>query len=97
MQLLTNRLESVANEKLGIDVVRIENVRVGDKAGTAITTGWYINPKVFFAIQNVITGSTPSPGFYLEYYIKNNLKLILNQGTADEQGIGADLQWIYDY
>src|SRR5699024_4961253 len=64
MQLLMNRLESVANEKLGIDVVRIENVRVGGKAGTAITTGWYINPRVFFAIQNVITGSTPSPGFY---------------------------------
>jgi hypothetical protein len=52
---------------------------------------------VFFAIQNVITGSTPKPGFYLEYYLRNNLKLILSQGTGNQQGVGADLQWKYDY
>ncbi|HYW36473.1 MAG TPA: translocation/assembly module TamB domain-containing protein, partial [Balneolaceae bacterium] len=97
MQLLMNRLESLANQKLGIDVVKIENVQVGGKSGTSVTTGWYINPKVFFAIQNVITGSTPSPGFYLEYYIKKNLKLILSQGTNNRDGVGADLEWKHDY
>jgi autotransporter translocation and assembly factor TamB len=97
LKFLANRIESIATTKLGIDVFRIESTRVGGKAGTAITTGWYINPRVFFAIQNVITGSTPSPGFYLEYYLKNNLKLILSQGTEGQGGIGADLQWKLDY
>lgn len=97
MQFLANRVESIATTKLGIDVVKIENTNVGGKVGTAITTGWYISPKVFFAIQNVITGSTPSPGFYLEYYLKKNLKLILSQGAGNRGGIGADLQWEYDY
>jgi autotransporter translocation and assembly factor TamB len=97
MHFLANRIESLATEKLGVDVVKIENTRVGGKTGTAITTGWYINPKVFFAIQNVITGSTPKPGFYLEYYLRKNLKLILSQGTGNRQGVGADLQWKYDY
>jgi autotransporter translocation and assembly factor TamB len=97
MHFLANRIESLATEKLGVDVVKIENTRVGGKTGTAITTGWYINPKVFFAIQNVITGSTPKPGFYLEYYLRKNLKLILSQGTGNRQGVGADLQWKHDY
>jgi uncharacterized protein YjbI with pentapeptide repeats len=97
MQFLANHLESIATTKLGIDVVKIENTNVGGKSGTAITTGWYISPRVFFAIQNVVTGSTPSPGFYLEYYLKKNLKLILSQGTSNQQGVGADLEWKYDY
>lgn len=95
MEVLVDRLESVATRRLGIDVVRIENTRVGGDSGTSITTGWYINPKVFFAIQNVITGSTPTTGFYLEYYLQEDLKLILSQGNENRQGI--DLQWEHDY
>lgn len=95
VEVLLDRLESVATRRLGIDVVRIENTRVGGDSGTSITTGWYINPKVFFAIQNVITGSTPTTGFYLEYYLRENLKLILSQGNENRQGI--DLQWEHDY
>jgi autotransporter translocation and assembly factor TamB len=95
MDVLLDRVESIATRKLGIDVVRIEQTRVGGDSGTSITTGWYINPKVFFAIQNVITGSTPSTGFYLEYFLKENLKLILSQAPDNRQGV--DVQWEYDY
>lgn len=95
VEVLLDQVEALATRKLGIDVVRIENTRVGGENGTSITTGWYINPKVFFAIQNVITGTTPSTGFVLEYYLKENLKLILSQGNDNRQGV--DVQWEYDY
>lgn len=95
MEVLLDRVEAIATKRLGIDVVRIENTRIGGESGTSITTGWYINPKVFFAIQNVITGSTPTTGFYLEYYLQKNLKLILSQGNDNRQGM--DVQWEYDY
>lgn len=95
MEVLLDRLESIATGRLGIDVVRIETTRIGGESGTSITTGWYINPKVFFAIQNVITGSTPTTGFYLEYYLQETLKLILSQNNENRQGI--DLQWEHDY
>ncbi|MBN2732939.1 MAG: translocation/assembly module TamB domain-containing protein [Balneolaceae bacterium] len=95
MEVLLDRVESIATKRLGIDVVRIETTRIGGESGTSITTGWYINPKVFFAIQNVITGSTPTTGFYLEYYLRENLKLILSQRNDNRQGV--DLQWEYDY
>ncbi len=91
-EVLLNRAEAIATQKLGVDVVRIDNTT--SESGTVITTGWYINPKVFFAIQNVIAGN-PHIGFYLEYYLKEDLKLILSQDSNYGQGI--DLQWEYDY
>jgi autotransporter translocation and assembly factor TamB len=95
VEILLDRVEAMATRRLGIDVVRIEQTRIGGDSGTSVTTGWYINPKVFFAIQNVITGSTPTTGFFLEYYLKQNLKLILSQGNDNRQGV--DVQWEHDY
>lgn len=95
LDVLMDRVESLATQRLGIDVVKIENTRVGGDTGTSITTGWYINPKVFFAIQNVITGTTPDTGFLLEYMIRNNLKLIISQGNDNRQGV--DLKWNFEY
>lgn len=95
LEVVMDRIESLATQRLGIDVVKIDNTRVGGEAGTSITTGWYINPKVFFAIQNVITGSSPDTSFLLEYLLKKNLKLIISQGNDSRQGV--DLKWNYDY
>ncbi len=95
LEILLDRVETLATRRLGIDVVKIDHTRVGGDTGTSITTGWYLNPKVFFAIQNVITGSTPDTGFLLEYSLRENLKLILSQGNESRQGI--DLKWNYDY
>ena len=95
LDVLLDRVEALATQKLGIDVVKIDNTRVGGETGTSITTGWYINPKVFFAIQNVITGSSPDTSFLLEYMLRKNLKLILQQGNDIRQGV--DVKWNYDY
>jgi len=95
LDIFMDRIESLATQRLGIDVVRIDNTHSGGETGTSITTGWYINPKVFFAVQNVITGSTPDTGFLLEYLLKKNLKLIISQGSDARQGV--DLKWNYDY
>jgi len=95
LDVLLDRVEALATQRLGIDVVKIDNTRSGGETGTSITTGWYLNPKVFFAIQNVITGSTPDTGFLLEYMLREDLKLILRQGNDIRQGV--DLKWNYDY
>lgn len=93
--ILLDRVETLATQQLGIDVVRIDNTRSGGETGTSITTGWYLNPKVFFAIQNVITGSSPDTGFKLEYMLRKDLNLILRQGNNIRQGV--DIKWNYDY
>lgn len=95
IDVLMDRVEALATQKLGIDVVKIDNTRSGGENGTSITTGWYINPKVFFAIQNVITGSRPDTSFLLEYKLRKNLKILLRQGNGIRQGV--DVRWNYDY
>jgi len=95
VDLLLDRVETLATRKLGIDVVRIDNTRRSGESGTAIKTGWYLNPKVFFAVQNEITGAVPNTIFILEYLLKKNLKLIITQGDDNREGI--DLKWNYDY
>jgi autotransporter translocation and assembly factor TamB len=95
LDVLLDRVEALATQKLGIDVVKIDNTTAGGETGTSITTGWYLNPKVFFAIQNVITGSTPDTGFLLEYMLRKDLKLIIRQGNGIQQGV--DVRWNYDY
>ncbi|TYP92125.1 Autotransporter translocation and assembly factor TamB [Fodinibius salinus] len=95
IDVLLDRVEALATRKLGIDVVKIDNTQTAGDNGTAITTGWYISPKVFFAIQNVITGSRPDTSFLLEYELKKNLKLLLRQGNGIREGI--DIKWDYDY
>lgn len=95
LEVLLDRVEALATQRLGIDVVKIDNTRQGTESGTSITTGWYLSPKVFFAIQNIISGSTPDTGFLLEYQLKKNLKLIIRQENSSHQGV--DVQWNFDY
>jgi autotransporter translocation and assembly factor TamB len=93
--LLLDRVEALATQKLGIDVVKIDNTNLGGQNGTSITTGWYLSPKVFFAIQSIIAGSTPDTSFRLEYLLRDNLELIIQQGNGIRQGV--DIRWEYDY
>ncbi len=95
LDVLLDRVETLATQKLGIDVVKIDNAKSGGETGTSITTGWYLNPKVFFAVQNIITGTTPDTSFLLEYLLQKNLKLIIRQGNGIRQGV--DLRWNYEY
>lgn len=95
MDVLLDKVEALATQRLGIDVVQIDNTRNGADSSTSIKTGWYLNPKVFFAIQNEITGSTPDTIFILEYLLKKNLKLIITQGSNSQTGL--DVRWQHDY
>ncbi len=94
-EALLNRVESLATQKLGVDVVQIENNQSGSGGGTSIKTGWYLNERTFLAILNNISGSTPNTTFILEYMLRKNLELILTQGSESREGI--DLHWHKDY
>ena len=94
-EFLMDRVESIATQQLGIDVVQIDNTRSGSNSTTSIKTGWYINKRTFFALLNEINSSTPKTLFILEYMLNENLELIITQGDDTRQGV--DLRWKVDY
>jgi autotransporter translocation and assembly factor TamB len=95
IQLLANRVERIASQRLGIDVVQIDNSRSGSNNATTLKTGWYLSEKTFFAILNELGVTNPQTQFLLEYYINQNLNLVITQDVED--GTRFDLRWQYDY
>ncbi|NBC26245.1 MAG: hypothetical protein GVY08_05260, partial [Bacteroidetes bacterium] len=94
MDVILDRVEILASQQLGIDVVRIDNSRTGSDSSTSILTGWYLNRRTFFALVNEVDTS-PKTLFLLEYLLKENLELIITQGDDSRQGV--DLRWKYEY
>lgn len=94
LNVLLDRVELLASQRLGIDVVQIDNSRTSSDSNTSILTGWYLNRKTFFALVNEIS-TTPKTLFILEYMLKENLELIITQGDDSRQGV--DLRWKLDY
>jgi autotransporter translocation and assembly factor TamB len=94
LEVVLDRVEMLASQRLGIDVVQIDNSQSGSN-NTVIKTGWYLNRSTFFAILNEIDGTNPKTLFVLEILLKENLELIITQGDDTRQGI--DLQWKKDY
>jgi len=95
IDILLDRVELLASQRLGIDVVQIDNTRSGSSNSTAIKTGWYLNERTFFAILNEVGGARPSTLFILEYMLRENLELIITQGDDSREGV--DLKWQLDY
>lgn len=95
LDILLDRVEMIASQRLGIDVVQIDNSRSGSNSTTSITTGWYLNRRTFFAILNEISSTRPKTLFLIEYMLTDNLELILLQGDDSREGI--DLRWKFDY
>lgn len=95
MDLILDRVEALASQNLGIDVVQIDNTRSGSSNTTTIKTGWYLNRRTFFAILNEVGGSRPKTLFMVEYLLRDNLELILTQGDDSREGV--DLRWRLDY
>tara|TARA_R100001143_G_C3360597_1_gene135216 strand:- start:7186 stop:11631 length:4446 start_codon:yes stop_codon:yes gene_type:complete len=95
LEVLLDRVEMLASQRLGIDVVQIDNTRAGSSNTTSIKTGWHLNPRTFFAILNEVGGSRPKTLFLLEYLLTENLELIILQGDDLREGI--DLRWNLDY
>ena len=94
LDILLDRVELLASQSLGIDVVQIDNSRTSSDSNTSILTGWYLNRRTFFAIVNEIS-TTPKTLFILEYMLRENLELIITQGDDSRQGV--DLRWRLDY
>ena len=95
LDVLLDRVEMLASQRLGIDVVQIDNTRSGSRNTTSIKTGWYLNQRTFFAILNEVGGARPQTLFMLEYLLHENLELIITQGDDSREGI--DLRWKLDY
>ncbi|MEX0648380.1 MAG: translocation/assembly module TamB domain-containing protein [Balneolaceae bacterium] len=95
IDVLLDRVEMLAAQRFGIDVVQIDNSGSGSNSTTSIKTGWYLNQRTFFAILNEISSTRPRTLFILEYLLTENLELILTQGDDTREGI--DLRWHYDY
>ncbi len=94
LDVLLDRVEMLAAQRLGIDVVQIDNSRSGSNSSTSILTGWYLNRRTFFAVLNEVSAN-PKTLFFLEYLLQDNLELIITQGDDPRQGI--DLRWKFDY
>lgn len=95
LELLIDRVGTLAAQRLGIDVVEIDTHRSGSGSSTTIKTGWYLSERTFFAVMNEISGSSPKTLFLLEYLLRRNLELIVTQGDDSREGI--DIRWRYDY
>ena len=95
LDVLLDRVEMIASQRLGIDVVQIDNTRSGSSNTTSIKTGWYLNRRTFFAILNEVGGSRPKTLFLIEYLLTENLELIIMQGDDSREGI--DIRWRKDY
>lgn len=95
IQLLANRVEQIAAQRLGIDLVQIDNTRTGSRNATTLKTGWYLNEKTFFAIMNELGVTNPQTQFILEYLIGRDLNLVFTQTNDD--GTRLDVRWQYDY
>lgn len=95
LQLLTNRIEQLASQRLGIDLVQIDNTRSGSRNATTLKTGWYLNEKTFFVIMNELGVTNPETQFILEYLLAKDLNVVVTQGN--QEGARFDLRWQYDY
>ena len=95
MNLLMDRVESLATNKLGIDLIQIDNSNHAAGNGTTIKAGKYITDKIFLAVLQQLGGNNPVSQVILQYYLKRNLELILTQSENSRTGI--DVLWKYDY
>lgn len=93
--VLLDRVESLATESLGIDVLQIDSNRQGETVTTSIKAGKYITDKLFVAVLNELGGSDAITRVVLEYYIRRNLLLMVTQGNDRRSGL--DLLWKYEY
>lgn len=93
--VLVDRVESLATESLGIDVLQIDSNRLGETITTSVKAGKYITDKLFVAVLNELGGSDAVTRVVLEYYVRRNLLLMVTRGNDLRSGI--DILWKYEY
>jgi len=92
LDLLIERLESLAADRLGIDVLEIDNS--GDNSGTTIKAGKYFGDRLFVALLQELS-SDPTSKVIIEYLLRRNLELIFT--GSDDYRTGVDIRWRLDY
>ncbi len=95
LNLLLNKVEGLATDRLGIDMIEVNSSGSNGGSGTTIKMGKYISDRVFVAIQHQIGSNEPGNEIILQYYINPDLELMLTQGNNAQSGI--DIQWTHDY
>ncbi|TVQ10181.1 MAG: translocation/assembly module TamB [Balneolaceae bacterium] len=94
MDILLDRVETLAADRLGIDVIEIDNTRQGGSSGMTIKAGKYMTDRLFLAILQELGGGANSQ-FIIEYLLRTNLELIFT-GSNDFR-TGVDVLWKLDY
>jgi hypothetical protein len=92
--ILLDRVEQIASERLGIDMLQIDNTRSSGNSGTTIKAGKYVSDRLFVAILQEL-GSNVSSQIMIEYMLRRNLELVITGSDSYQSGI--DFMWKYDY
>ncbi|MCC5935321.1 MAG: translocation/assembly module TamB domain-containing protein [Balneolales bacterium] len=93
LDLLLDRLQSLAADRLGVDVVEIETSNQSG-GGTRIKAGKFLSDRLFVALVQEL-GSDPNSQVIIEYLLRRNLELIIT--GSDDFRTGVDILWRLDY
>lgn len=93
--LLMERASAVAGDRLGLDIVEIDNSDRTTGSGTTIKAGKYLNDRMLIAVIQQLGSGNTTTQFTLEYLLRKNLQLILTQ--SEDSRTGVDVLWKYDY
>lgn len=94
VDIMLDRIETLAADRLGIDVIEIENSRRGS-GGTSIKAGKFVSDRLFIAFLQELGGTEDGRQVMVEYLLRRNLELIITAG--DDYRSGVDIMWRYDY
>ncbi|MEX2403364.1 MAG: translocation/assembly module TamB domain-containing protein [Balneolales bacterium] len=95
MEVLLDRVEALAAEQIGIDVLEIDNNRRGPGSGTSIKAGKFLSDRVFVAYIQELGGSDSGRQVLIEYMMRQNLDLVIT--GSDDHRSGVDVMWNLDY
>ncbi|MEX0685302.1 MAG: translocation/assembly module TamB domain-containing protein [Balneolales bacterium] len=95
MEVLLDRVESLASGHLGIDVLEIDNAKRGPGSGTSIKAGKFLTDRVFLSFLQELGGSESGRQVVIEYMIRRNLDLLIT--GSDDHRSGVDVLWRLDY
>jgi autotransporter translocation and assembly factor TamB len=91
---LIEKAGEIAGEKLGIDVLEIDNSNRTTGGGTTIKAGKYISDRTMLAVIQQL-GSSSTTQFTLEHQFRRNLQLIITQ--SEDNRTGVDILWRKEY
>lgn len=95
LDIILDRIETLAADRLGIDIIEVENTRRSGSSATTIKAGKFISDRLFIAFLQELGASDAGRQVVVEYMIQRNLDLIIT--ASDDHRSGVDLLWKYDY